>query len=97
MRLSDANAIGDPSNLLSDRAYIPCALMSGLEANAANVARLARFIHSLRVHFPPSLTDTCRLGPVSRKVERTDFDGSIAVREMTLCFGPKRQLQYFQE
>lgn len=40
--------------------------------------RLGRNIRSLRVHVPPSLTATCQPIPVSLKVERTIYIGSIA-------------------
>jgi hypothetical protein len=39
--------------------------------------RLGRFIRSLQVHVPPSLTATCQPLPLSMKVRRTIYNGSF--------------------
>jgi len=40
--------------------------------------RLGRFIRSLQVHVPPSLTATCQPLPLSMKVGRTIYIGSFS-------------------
>lgn len=40
--------------------------------------RLGRFIRSLQVHVPPSLTAICQPLPVSLKVGRTIYNGSFS-------------------